>query len=176
MSEKDILNIITSETKYRIVYYKILNLCTTPIPSKNLVEKINTFPELQNSVMDSAQLIKSLEEVGAIEKYSGEDQEFIWKITEAGQSVHKREAPDLRVLDLFMQEPEYIKFYKEILDFCLYPRQRQEIEKKIKPITEKKGVIYPQYFIANLESVGALEWVDHKWQTTSIGQKVFETQ
>lgn len=171
MSEKEILDLITSDTSYRVVYYKILQLCGDTISDLNLFSQIKAFPEMKNAVVEPYELIKGLAEVGAIERISEDANSYAWKITDDGQKVKTREAPENRILDLFVQEPDYIKIYMQVINFCRVPRKRQEIEMDLAELLqEKKGVIYPQYFIVNLESIGAIEWVDNHWLTTPAGQ------
>jgi hypothetical protein len=171
MSEKEILDLITSDTSYRVVYYKILQLCGEAISDLDLLSQLKAFPEMKNAVVEPYQLIRGLAEVGAIARMSEDPHSNTWKITDDGQKVKTREAPENRILDLFVQEPDYIKIYMQVINFCRAPRKRQEIETNLNELLkELKGVIYPQYFIVNLESIGAIEWVDSHWQTTQAGQ------
>jgi len=172
MGKKEILNLITSEQSFRVAYYKVLQFCDTIIPDDELIEKIRSFPELKTAVVSARFLVKGLEEVGAIERVSDESGEKGWILTDIGRDVERREAPEQRIVDLFVREQNYTPVYLRILNFCCVPRKRQEIETELGDLPEFKARdLYPTYFVTNLESVGAVEWINNHWQTTPAGQK-----
>ncbi len=185
-AEKKILDLLTSERQYQLVFYKILKFCETPRRTSEVEEEIRSFPEMKTAIHSPHVLLEWLEKVGGVEhttvaveeeaegkaeKETGEK----WQVTQAGKTVAEMEAPQKRLLELLAREPVYSQIYVQVLDFCQSPRKRTEIEELLKgnPIMEKPQV-YPTFFLNGLEEAGGLEWVDSRWRTTEAGKGVLE--
>jgi len=73
---------------------------------------------------------------------------------------------------MLAEEPRYREVYDRLLEYCVEPRTRAEIEALLQnhPALESPK-IYPGYLIDRLESAGGLEWTG-KWRTTLAGKGV----
>lgn len=174
-AEKKILDLITGERAYRLVFYKVLKFCETPRPTAEVEGEVLSFPEMKTAIHSPTILLGWLEEVGGIECVVVEEEEERWQTTEAGRKVVEIEAPERRLLELLSKEPVYSEIYMQVLRFCQTPRKRTEIEELLQgnPAMEKPKV-FPGFFIQGLEDAGGLEWVDKQWRTTEVGKGVLE--
>jgi hypothetical protein len=172
-TEKKILDRITGESGYRLVFYKILKFCETPRPTAEVEGEILSFPEMKTAIHSPNILMGWLEEVGGIERVVMEEEEERWGTTEAGQKVAEMEAPVKRLLELMSKEPVFSEIYGQVLRFCQTPRTRSEVEEHLQgnPVMEESKV-YPTFFMQGLEEAGGLEWVDKRWRTTEAGKGV----
>lgn len=168
--EKEILDLISSEPSYRLVFYKILKFCETPRLASEVEEEVLSFPEMKTAIHFPNILLGWLGEVGGIERVVVEEKER-WQTTDAGKKVAEMEAPEKRLLELIAKEPVYSEVYTQVLKFCQTPRTRAEIEELLQgnPVMEELKV-YPTFFIQGLEEAGGLEWVDQKWRTTEAAK------
>jgi len=172
--EKKILDLISSERRYRLVLYKILKFCETPRLASEVEGEVLSFPEMKTAIHSPNILLGWLEEAGGIERVVIEEKER-WQTTDAGRKVAETEAPEKKLLELIAKEPAYSEVYTQVLKFCQTPRTRAEIEGLLEgnPVMEEPKV-YPTFFIQGLEEVGGLEWVDKKWRTTEPAKGVLE--
>lgn len=171
-AEKKILDLLSRERSYRLVFYKILKFCANPRATAEVEEEVLSFPEMKTAIHPPNILLGWLEEVGGIERVVVEEEEERWQTTEAGKRVAEVEAPGKRLLELLSKEPVYSEIYIQVLMFCQAPRKRTEIEELLEgnPVMEKPKV-YPTFFIQGLEEAGGLEWVDKHWRTTEAGKR-----
>jgi len=171
-AEKKILDRISSEPGYGLVFYKVLRFCETPRSTVEVEEEVLSFPEMKTAIHSPNILLGWLEEVGGIERVVVEEEER-WQTTDAGKKAAEVEAPEKRLLELLSKEPVYSDIYMQVLIFCQTPRKRTEIEEMLEgnPVMEKPKV-YPGFFITGLEEAGGLEWVNKHWRTTEVGKGV----
>jgi hypothetical protein len=176
-AERKILDLVTGEPGYRLVFYKILKFCETPRLTSEVEDEIRAFPEMETAIHSPPIVLGCLEEAGGIERLAAEDDngDERWQTTDVGKKIAAIEAPAKRLLELLAQEPVCQDIYMQVLRFCQTPRARTEIESLLEgnPVMEKLKV-YPNFFIQGLEEAGGLEWVDSHWQTTEAGKGVLE--
>jgi hypothetical protein len=167
-----VLQRIAAEPAYRIVLYKILEYCDPVRHSSDVERTILAIPEMKGAMHSPQLLLSWLKDVGAIEQRAAEKGEVMWCTTSAGRNAVSKESYDSSLVRLLAQEFIYQDIYLQVLQACLSPKSRMEIETMLKgnPILEEPKV-YPSFFIENLEEARGLEW-DEKWKTTSDG-KVF---
>ena len=168
--EKEILDLISSEHSYRLVFYKTLKFCETPRLASEVEEEVLSFPEMKTAFHSPTILLGWLEEAGGIERVVIEEQEG-WQTTEAGKKLDEMKAPEKRLLELIAKEPAYSEVYTQVLKFCQTPRTRAEIEELLEgdPALEEPGVV-PGFFVQSLEEARGLEWVNNRWQTTEVAK------
>ena len=173
---KKILEKLSNEPAYSTVLYKILVYCHPARSSSDVEQKILSFPEMKGSLQSSKTFLKWLAEVGGIEQIAAkdEDEEPVWHTTAAGQNVVKMESYGNRFERLLAQEPKYKDIYLKVLESCVSPKSRTELESMFSgnPILENP-LVYPSYFIETLERAGGLEW-DEKWRTTQAGKDLLK--
>jgi len=181
--EKEILDLISSEHCYGLVFYKTLKFCETPRLASEVEEEVFSFPEMKTAIHSPDILLGWLEEAGGIERVVMEEEEAGdteravmeekegWQTTDAGKKVEEMKAPGERLLELIAKEPVYSEVYTQVLKFCQTPRTRAEIEELLEgnPALEKPWVV-PGFFVQSLEEARGLEWVSNRWRTTEVAK------
>lgn len=170
--ESDILELISNERSYRLVFYKILKFCEVPRLYSEIEAEVVSLPEMKTAIHSPDILVQWLEKAGAIQKTVEEkEKKETWQITDAGKKVEQIESPEKRLIELINKELVYREVYMQILKFCQEPRTRVEIEDLLKgnPVLEKPYVA-PGFFVQNLEETGGIEWVNNRWQTTEVAK------
>ncbi|MDR3437924.1 hypothetical protein [Telmatospirillum sp.] len=165
-----LLGRISEEPAYRSVLYKILTFCRTTRSSVEIEATVISFPEMKSALHPPRLLLSWLVAAGGIESIAPNDAEPGWRTTAAGRSVLEIENPSIRLCRLLDAEPAYRDVYRLVLQSCLAPKTRPEIESVLdgNPLLETPK-LYPSFFIERLESAGGLEW-DQKWRTTEAGE------
>lgn len=173
---KRVLERIAAEPSYRIVLYKILEYCESARFSSDVEQTMFSFPEMKGAIHSPLLLLSWLQEAGGIEQLLVENSKAMWCTTPAGRNALKKESNDNRLGRLIVQEPIYQEIYLQILQACLSPKSRMEIETMLNgnPIL-KEAEVYPTFFIENLEETGGLEW-DKEWKTTAAGEDLLNRQ
>lgn len=171
-----ILRRIDSEPNYRIVLYKILHYCDPARPMSDVEQKILSMPEMKGAFHSPQLLLSWLVGVGGIDQINSEKGERMWCTTQAGRKVVRLESCDSRLMRLLDQDRSYQDIYLKVLQACLTPKSRTEIESLLNGnILLEKPKVYPSFFIENLERAGGLEW-DVKWRTTLAGKDFLNLQ
>lgn len=171
---KKVLNRLLNEPGYSTVLFKILAYCDSARSFSDVESKILSFPEMKGALQSPKILLKWLVEAGGIEQIALQEEEPIWHTTVAGQNVVEQEAFHNRLRRLFDQELKYQDIYLKVLQACMLPKSRAEIEAMLdgNPALESP-IVYPSFFLETLERSGALEWND-KWQITQTGESLLK--
>lgn len=171
-----VLQRIAAEPDYRIVLYKILEYCNLARPSSDVERTILSFPEMKGAMHSPQLLLSWLEDAGGIEHLAAEKSEGMWCTTPAGRNAVRLESYEKRMGGLLVQEPIYEDIYLQVLQACLSPKSRMEIEILLNgnPVL-KEPKVYPSFFIQSLELAGGLVW-DEKWKTTLAGKNFLNRQ
>jgi len=165
-----ILQRISAEPADRAVLYKILEYCVTARSWADLERTILSFPEMKWAWQSLQTLLSWLMDAGGIEQIFAENGEPMWRTAPAGRDAVSMESCSKRLARLLDREAAYEDIYLQVLQACVSPKSRTEIESMLKgnPALENHEV-YASYFIAVLEEAGGLEW-DGKWKTTQAGK------
>lgn len=171
---RKILHKLSTEPAYSTVLYKILAYCDPARSCSDAERKILSFPEMKRALQSPKIVLAWLAEAGGIEQIAAENEESMWHTTTAGQNVVRNESYDNRLARLFAQEPKYQDIYRTVLQSCVVPKSRTEIESMLSgnPVLENPKV-FPSFFLEALEKAGGLEW-DEKWRTTQAGKDVLK--
>jgi hypothetical protein len=165
-----ILQKISAEPAYRAVLYKILAYCDPTRSYIDVEQTILSFPEMTVALQSPQILLSWLVESGGIEQIATEDGEAMWCTTPDGRNVVRSESYGNRLVRLLAQETIYRDICLQVLQSCVSPKSRIEIESMLRgnPVLEDSKV-YASFFIEALEEAGGLEW-DQKWKTTKAGK------
>lgn len=165
-----LLRRITAEPAYKAVLYKILVYCDPARSCADVERTILSFPEMKNALPSPQTLLSWLVESGGIEQVTADKNEPVWCTTAAGRNVVGMESGENRLGRLLARETVYHDTYLQILQFCVLPKSRKEIESALEgnPVLEHPKV-YASFFIEALEEAGGLEW-NEKWETTQAGR------
>ena len=90
--------------------------------------------------------------------------------TEEGMEVVRTASPENRLFFLLDSQPELRGVFMEIMQACVEPKTKQEVEETFVDLFKSTG-FYPGYFISELEDAGGLLWKG-KWKTTDIGKRI----
>lgn len=162
---------ITTEPAHRAVLYKILDFCRTERSTAEIDEQVLSYPEMRLAVYSPQVLLSWLVQAGGIEVMEDEKGAQAFVTTQAGKNVVRLENPVSLLERLIAQDPAYHDIYLQVLQTCLTPKSKADIETLLdgNPILENPKV-YPSYVIGKLEESGGLEW-DGKWRTTQPGRE-----
>lgn len=165
---------IAAEPDFKTVLYKILAYCDVPRTAQEAERTIGAFPEVKKSWQSPQILLSWLIQAGGIEESMVKKGKTVWQTTPAGRIALNSASLADQLEQLIKGESTYQGIYLNILQFCLSPRSRAEIEARIRenPILEEPKV-YASFFIDGLEEAGGLEW-DGKWMTTQAGKRLLK--
>ena len=131
-------------------------------------------------VLKSA-ILKTTTALGLRQETSDEDEvddlvfEVDFETTDAGAAVYGRLEPGARLADLLQTQAARKDTYCELLEFCLTPRSREEVERLLedRDILELDAPgdqpLKPSVFVDRLERAGVLVWRG-KWSTGEAGR------
>jgi hypothetical protein len=165
-----VLQRVSAEPAYRVVLYKILTFCKSPRSYPEIWQELTSYSEMKAALHPPQALLSWLVQAGGIEQVAEEGQEPKWLTTPTGRNVVQIENPGNRLGELLAQDPVYGDIFLQVLQSCMTPMSRAEIEAMLigNAILENSKVS-ASYFIEALERVGGLEW-DAKWRTTEAGK------
>lgn len=173
-AEERIVELILSNASLKVGLYKTLELCLIPKTSAELDVRMSSFSELTNSVYTPSILRQWLQDAAALERVVVEEKEEAWQTTEAGRRAVKSVDLPTEIRRLFEQQPQNKDIYLQILQFCVTPREKNEVETKIgEHPSREEPQAFVTSFLSALENVGAIEW-NSKWKTTGLGRGVLE--
>lgn len=163
---------IAAEPAFKTVLYKILDYCDTPRSLKEIEGTVCAFPEMRAAWQTPQVLLRWLAQAGGIEQLETESGgETMWQTTQSGRKAVTNESHNnnSRISQLLSLEESYRDIYIKILESCINPKTRAEIEAMLKgePALENSKV-YASYFIDKLENAKGLIW-NGKWETSKIG-------
>jgi len=169
-----VLQRITSEPAYRAALYKILDFCRTERSTAAIKEEVHSYPEMRLALQSPQVLLSWLVQAGGIELIEDEKGSQVFVTTQAGRNVVRLESPIRRIGHLLAQDLDYRDIYLQVLQSCLAPKTKGEIEAMLdgNPVLENPKV-YPSFVIGKLEEAGGLEW-DGKWRTTQRGKEFLD--
>lgn len=165
---------IEAEPACRRLLYQLLEFCAEPRSSSEIHYWMAPFPEMKSGFHTPGMLLGWMVQAGAIAPSPGEQSEKEsddpeWRTTDAGCSAVRQNDASARLSALVSEMSPESAPYREVLEFCRTPRSREEIETLLQPLCASRvPVVYPSYFIEQLEAVGGLEW-DGRWLTTAEG-------
>ena len=167
---KKILQRISAEPADKIILHKVLAFCETARSYSQIWHEIRSFPEMKVALQPPQVLVKWLVQFGGIEQIVAEDQEPTWRTTPAGRNVVRIEKPGNWLEQLLAREPIYNEIYVQVLQSCVAPKTKGEIESLLRGNRVVDNFkVYASFFIEGLERAGGLEW-DKKWRTTQAGR------
>jgi hypothetical protein len=164
-------------TSLRRPIYRTLELCEEPRTSKDIEIAIGSFIHGQVSIYTPAVIFAWLRDADALESVPGPQPDTaaeMWITTAAGRRILDKVSPGKQLTSLLDGDSKYRESYLRMLVFCIFPRDREEIEKhfEIDPALEEPKV-YPSALIGELEAAGGIEW-NKKWQTTELAKEFLE--
>lgn len=167
-----ILQRISVEPADKIALCKVLVFCESARSYSEIWNEVQSYPEMKVSLQTPQTLLKWLVEAGGIEQMAVEGSEPKWQTTLAGRNVVRIENPANRLDQLLTKDPVYRDVFAQVLQSCLVPRTRSEIESMLsRNALLESPKIYPSYFIETLEQAGGLAW-DGNWRTTQAGREI----
>lgn len=161
---------VAAEPAFRKILYKILDFCQSPRSSAQVEQEVLSYPEMQASLQPYQVLLTWLVQCAGIEQAAAEGEPFLWRTTPAGMHVARISSLGERLALLAAQSQVYRDIYHQILQSCVVPKTKEEIESMLhdNPALENSGM-YPSFFIGELEEAGGLDWAD-TWRTTEAGK------
>ncbi|MHC1711336.1 MAG: hypothetical protein AB9872_04205 [Solidesulfovibrio sp.] len=166
-----VLQSVSSEPACRASLYKMLAYCETARTSVEIEQEALSYPEMKVSLHSSLMLLTRLVQSGGIERIAAKDATPLWRTTPAGRDVVRIEGPSKRLEALLAQNPGYRDVFFQVLQSCLAPKTKGEIEAMLhgNPVLVEPKV-FAGFFIGELEKAGGLEW-NEKWRTTQAGKE-----
>lgn len=164
---------IEAEHDARGVLYSILRFCKSGKTTSEIVEQVRK--ESSGCMLQgTGTLITWLHDQGGLSLISEKENRQVWRVTAEGlETVMKEDSLD-KLNNLLKEEDSFRDLYIRILNICITPKTKNEIETFIEPlISEAHADIYPVYFIEALEDAGGIVW-NGKWQTTVKGTQLPE--
>lgn len=188
-------SLFVAERRYRNTFYLILQHCLEP----KAISEINAIacksPELRVGMHSPEILVEWLAAEALLTELpvdlgadSGEDStgddpaigtpDRRWKTSPAGERLLEAEKPLYRLQSKLREVPDLEPAYRALIEFCLEPKQRTEIEQWAQNGAEVAATLSSQhvqvpYLLSELESVGGLEFGGF-WKTTESGREVVE--
>ena len=175
----------------------MLGFCRERRPLAEVELFVQDLPEFGYETQSPYLLIRALERAGGVvcvelddqgepvtpERKEGLDEDEIddlvfeldFETTDAGVAVYERLTPGVRLADLLESQSARKDTYCELLEYCLTPRSREEVER----LLEGRDILWldapgdqplkPSVFIDRLERSGVLVWRG-KWVTGAEGR------
>lgn len=188
---------VLKQPEHREIRIATLGFCAQRRALPEIEVFIEDLPEYGYDTQNPYRLIRSLEAAGGLvgveldeegqvvtpERKEGlsEDEvddlvfEIDFETTDAGRAVYERLKPSARLDDLLATQTARKDTYCEVLEFCLTPRSRQEIEallagREILTLDAPSDQpLQPSVFVDKLERAGVLVWRG-KWATSDAGK------
>ncbi len=165
-------SLLQSETRYRWVLIHILDFCAQPRSFAAVQEKFITELASMTAVHSPAVLLHWLEDAGGLQRVQVDGEEMWQTVPEALAALDDFRV-ERQLLNLFVEKPELEPAFRQILQYSVTPRTRQEIEALLaedKVLEQQR--LHPTFLIHELESHGGLEWIHKQWRTTAAAQGV----
>lgn len=160
---------ISSEPACRAALYKLLVFCESARSNVDVEQKVLSFPEMKVALQSPQVLLSWLVKAGGIEQIAAEGEEPSWHTTIAGKSVVISESSDDRLTRLLAQETAYADIYLRVLELCVSPETRAQIESIFKGSMIIENLkVETSFFIDKLEVAGGIEW-NGRWTITQAG-------
>lgn len=190
-------NLVMSQTEHREIRIAILGFCRERRQLSEVELFVQDLPEFGYDSQSPYYLIQSLVNAGGLvrleldeegevvtpERTAGltEDEvddlvvEIDYEATDVGLAVYQELMPSKRLDDLLTTQSARKDTYCEVLEFCLTPKTRAQIEELLEGreilMTDAPGEqpLHPSVFVDRLERSGVLVWRG-KWATTDAGK------
>lgn len=188
---------VLSQTEHREIRIAVLGFCRERRSLAEVELFVQDLPEFGYETQSPYLLIRALERAGGVvcvelddqgepvtpERKEGLDEDEIddlvfeldFETTDAGVAVYERLTPGVRLADLLESQSARKDTYCELLEYCLTPRSREEVER----LLEGRDILWldapgdqplkPSVFIDRLERSGVLVWRG-KWVTGAEGR------
>lgn len=171
----EVVKRIEAEPACRRLLYQLLGFCAEPRSGREIQYWLAPFPEMKSGFHTPGMLFGWMVQAGAIaqctEEQCGEASDAMWRTTDAGHSALHQNDASARLSALLSESSPDSEIYRAVLEFCRTPKSREEIEALLQPQCESRvPVVYPSYFIEQLEASGGLEW-NGRWCTTAEGMR-----
>ena len=188
---------VLSQTEHREIRIAVLGFCHQRRPLQEVEVFIQDLPEYGYDTQSPYAIVGALERAGGLVRVELDEQgmpvtpdrkegldedevddlvfEVDFETTDAGAAVYGRLEPGARLADLMQTQAARKDTYCELLEFCLTPRSREEVER----LLEGRDILTldapgdqplkPSVFVDRLERSGALVWRG-KWSTGDAGR------
>ena len=199
---------LTRRDNFTPILQGVLEFCKTERSYDEIEEFVSTFPSFRLNAQSGRRYVFFLLRTGALDEIElGEDGEpltqemkdaavaegldpedvdtliFDWRIktTEVGEKIAAEFAPRARVLNLFARQPERLKTYLKVIEYCATKRNFEEISTFIDRIStplidaETRLPVGPGAYVNKLGETGALAWEDG-WVATEVGRTILSEQ
>lgn len=183
----DIVAHIQSNHANALPFCACLETCCNRMPYRQAEDCLNSQLVMDTSLQNAHALIAIMLQAGAIrsipvdepqplqnEQLQDQPTDYLLETTEAGKDALAQFEPLQRFRDLIESEPAiYAQAYRRILDCCQCGSKLSDIEQMLKgnEALVNPKLVYPQYFVSKLETIGGLVW-DDSWNTTAAGTRM----
>ncbi|MDR3763530.1 MAG: hypothetical protein P4M01_05480 [Acidobacteriota bacterium] len=161
---------IASEPGDRASLLKILALCQVPRPTAEVYTTVQGYAEMAVSIHTPQILVCWLLECGALRPIGEPGENEMLETTEAGRCEVESQNCGQLLRQLLEREPEYRREFLEVLELCVSPRTRSEVEDALEShAPADRPPVLVSFYLDALEHAGGIEW-NHKWQTTEVAK------
>ena len=192
---------VNRQPEHREIYVKTLTFCDEERLEPAAEAYVQSLPEFAHETQSPYYLLAALVRAGGLERLeldeegepitpertaglsADEADDLVWSIayrtTAAGMTVCQDMQPATRLRNLVQIRPEREDTYRDVLEFCLDPKPRREVERLLtgRPVLAGEGAggepLLPSVFIDKLERSGALVW-EGAWVTSEAGKAYLE--
>lgn len=167
---------ISKEPAHKEVLCKILTYCREERNAEDILIRIKELARNRVLLQTPQSLVTWLIHEGGLETVIFDGNRCVLKTTEEGIAAVDHLSPSDLIERVIDKEPDYREVFFNILEACLEPKSKNDIETMLEeyPVIKDRG-IYPGFFIGELEDAGGLEWIG-KWKTTDNGKELVLSQ
>lgn len=191
-AEQAVLELLDHNPGRRPVLVSILGMCRGGCLASQVADQVDELQRNNRSVYAPATLCRMLERTGALELEMPEVAEEredpaegvtyleikeridpVWHTTPAGEVVYASLTQGDQFRDIVLnRDSVYVEVYRAVMEAVdERPRSKGEIEELVDTFdVVKKPRRFGGHFIDMLERTDALEWNDHAWRLTELGQ------
>lgn len=181
---------------YRPVLLALIKLCEGGCPSSEVTRQVDAWRKSNRSVYEPMTLCRMLERSGALRLEMPQTTECceqaedgvvyleikervdpVWHATEAGLEVRAALTRGDSFRDIVLdRDSAYLEVYQALLEQLVQaPRSREFIEDLVDTFEVVKSPRrFGSHFIDMLELTDAIEWSDHAWRATALGQQMLD--
>lgn len=162
-----IFELADSVKHYSNAIYKIILFCKTKRDIDEIITEASAYSEFSSSANTPVEVIKWIIEAGGLTNIPDSSD---YEASESGRAFLEEYRPASRLEKFMTAESEHINIIKDILSNCATPQGMGELEERYRGHPAMTpGKLSINYFVAELERAGALEWRDG-WSTTDAGK------
>lgn len=158
---------------YRLVLCDVLSFCRTVRKGGEIDTEVERLMASQVTVFAPVTLRGWLERAGGLSCERLENGTETCTTTPAGLAYLEANDPVECLRAVVDSDPQYRELFLHMLNFCLTPRDKDQIEETVydHKFLEREKSPYPTAFLGVLEDAGAIRW-DGQWSTTAIGKEL----